>query len=199
MNGGASQWFVFLDEKPLSINDEYFEVRMAQTTPVSIVMNDWPSQVHGGACGFGFADGHAEIHKWKGPSMSSATAVGSATFVKPSADFNDGYWLTSHPPYATPNYQPVIPEEPGRSIAFQHSPASQFSTHNSPDSKSKQNQRQPSTNNISHHPHEKGQGTGWISRGFALGIHAFGSLRRAVRCLSSGVATGTMCGCEKGM
>jgi prepilin-type processing-associated H-X9-DG protein len=86
-NGGPSQWFVFLDEKPVSINDEYFEVRMAQATPVSIVMNDWPSQVHGGACGFGFADGHAEIHKWKGP----------------SADFNDGFWLTSHTTYATPN------------------------------------------------------------------------------------------------
>src|ERR1017187_3829557 len=103
VNGGSSQWFVFLDEKPLSINDEYFEVRMAQATPVSIVMNDWPSQVHSAACGFGFADGHAEIHKWKGPSMSSATTVGAATFVKPSADFNDGYWLTSHTTYATPN------------------------------------------------------------------------------------------------
>ena len=54
--------FVFLDEKPLSINDEYFEVRMAQATLTSIVMNDWPSQVHGAACGFGFADGHSEVH-----------------------------------------------------------------------------------------------------------------------------------------
>jgi prepilin-type N-terminal cleavage/methylation domain-containing protein/prepilin-type processing-associated H-X9-DG protein len=103
VNGGSSQWFVFLDEKPLSINDEYFEVRMAQATPTSILMNDWPSQVHGGACGFGFADGHAEIHKWKGPTMSSAMAVGSATFTKPSADFNDGSWLVSHTTYATPN------------------------------------------------------------------------------------------------
>jgi prepilin-type N-terminal cleavage/methylation domain-containing protein/prepilin-type processing-associated H-X9-DG protein len=102
-NGGPSQWFVFLDEKPVSINDEYFEVRMAQATPVSIVMNDWPSQVHGGACGFGFADGHAEIHKWKGPTMLSAAAAGAVTFVKPSADFNDGFWLTSHTTYATPN------------------------------------------------------------------------------------------------
>jgi prepilin-type N-terminal cleavage/methylation domain-containing protein/prepilin-type processing-associated H-X9-DG protein len=101
-NGGASQWFVFLDEKPLSINDEYFEVKMAQASLTSIVMNDWPSQVHGGACGFGFADGHSEVHKWKGPSLSSATAVGSVTFAKPSADFNDGYWLTSHTTYATP-------------------------------------------------------------------------------------------------
>ena len=96
----TSQWFVFLDEKPLSINDEYFEVKMAQATPASIVMNDWPSQVHAGACGFGFSDGHAEIHKWTGPSMQSAAIIGSATFTAPSADFNDGYWLTSHCTYA---------------------------------------------------------------------------------------------------
>ena len=101
VNGGSSQWFVFLDEKPLSINDEYFEVKMAQATLTSVVMNDWPSQVHGGACGFGFADGHAEIHKWLGSSMLSPTAVGSATFAKPSADFNDGSWLTSHTTHAT--------------------------------------------------------------------------------------------------
>ncbi|MEI8043777.1 MAG: prepilin-type N-terminal cleavage/methylation domain-containing protein [Verrucomicrobiota bacterium] len=98
----SSQWWVFLDEKPLSINDGYFLVRMEGTTPVAMVMNDWPSQVHGGGCGFGFADGHAENHKWSGQSMRSATALGALTFVKPSADFNDGYWLTSHTTYAAP-------------------------------------------------------------------------------------------------
>jgi prepilin-type N-terminal cleavage/methylation domain-containing protein/prepilin-type processing-associated H-X9-DG protein len=96
------QWFVFLDEKPITINDEYFEVKMAQATPSSITMNDWPSQVHGGACGFGFADGHSEIHKWTGATMVSATSSGAATFTRPSADFNDGYWLTSHTTFATP-------------------------------------------------------------------------------------------------
>jgi prepilin-type N-terminal cleavage/methylation domain-containing protein/prepilin-type processing-associated H-X9-DG protein len=98
----ASQWFVFLDEKPLSINDEYFEVKVAQATSSSIVMNDWPSQVHNGACGFGFGDGHAEIHRWTGPSFLSATTVGAPTLTSPSADFNDGYWLTAHTTYATP-------------------------------------------------------------------------------------------------
>ncbi len=102
-NGGPSQWFVFVDEKPISINDGYFEVRMTQVTPVSITMNDWPSQVHDRACGFGFADGHSEIHKWKGPSMSSPTTVGAVSYTKPSADFNDAYWLTYHTTYATPN------------------------------------------------------------------------------------------------
>jgi len=31
---------------------------------------DIPGSQHCGACGFGFADGHAEIHKWK-----SATSI----------------------------------------------------------------------------------------------------------------------------
>jgi prepilin-type N-terminal cleavage/methylation domain-containing protein len=98
----SSQWFIFLDEKPVSINDEYFEILMAQVTVNSVEMNDWPSQVHNGACGFGFGDGHAEIHKWTGPSMTSATTVGTATFSRPTADFADGYWLTSHTTYAAP-------------------------------------------------------------------------------------------------
>jgi prepilin-type N-terminal cleavage/methylation domain-containing protein/prepilin-type processing-associated H-X9-DG protein len=102
VQGGSSQWFVFLDEKPISINDEYFEVTMSPPTSTSVTIHDWPSQVHGGACGFGFADGHSEIHKWKGPSMSTATTVGAVNFSSPSADFNDGYWLTSHTTYATP-------------------------------------------------------------------------------------------------
>jgi prepilin-type N-terminal cleavage/methylation domain-containing protein len=95
------QWFVFLDEKPISINDEYFEVTMSPPTSTSVTVHDWPSQVHGGACGFGFSDGHAEIHKWRGASMLSASVVGAANFTAPSAGFNDGFWLTSHTTYAT--------------------------------------------------------------------------------------------------
>lgn len=97
----SPQWFVFLDEKPLSINDEYLEVVMSAANSSTAKMNDWPSQVHGGACGFGFADGHSEIHSWGGPSFLSATVVGAATFTSPSADFKDAYWLTSHATYAT--------------------------------------------------------------------------------------------------
>jgi prepilin-type processing-associated H-X9-DG protein len=65
-------------------------------------MNDNPSQVHGGACGFGFADGHAELHKWKGPGFRSAQSSGGTTYTKPSTDFNDAQWLTEHTTYVTP-------------------------------------------------------------------------------------------------
>ena len=98
-NAGPSQWFVFLDEKPATINDGYFEVVMAQMTPVSIFMDDNPSQVHDGACGFGFADGHSEVHKWKGPAFRSPISSAGVPYTRPSADFNDAYWLAQHTTY----------------------------------------------------------------------------------------------------
>jgi len=59
-----SDLFVLDDEHPNSINDASFAVQM----PVSernTYFVDVPGKTHGGSsCGFSFADGHAEIHKW---------------------------------------------------------------------------------------------------------------------------------------
>jgi prepilin-type N-terminal cleavage/methylation domain-containing protein/prepilin-type processing-associated H-X9-DG protein len=55
----ANLW-VFVDEHPDSINDGAFF--NAQLTYEWI---DLPSNLHNNACGFAFADGHAEIHKWR--------------------------------------------------------------------------------------------------------------------------------------
>lgn len=55
----ANLW-VFVDEHPDSINDGAFF--NAQQTYEWI---DLPSNLHNGACGFSFADGHSEIHKWR--------------------------------------------------------------------------------------------------------------------------------------
>lgn len=52
--------FVFLDEHPDTIDDGYFLVDvMAKGTWANL-----PANYHNGACGFSFADGHAEIRKW---------------------------------------------------------------------------------------------------------------------------------------
>jgi prepilin-type N-terminal cleavage/methylation domain-containing protein/prepilin-type processing-associated H-X9-DG protein len=58
-----SNYFVTLDEHPDSINDGYF-----LNSPVSIQANwgDTPATYHNGAGGISFADGHSEIHKWRG-------------------------------------------------------------------------------------------------------------------------------------
>jgi prepilin-type N-terminal cleavage/methylation domain-containing protein/prepilin-type processing-associated H-X9-DG protein len=94
------QWYVFLDEKPSTINDEYFEVVMNQFTSTSFYLDDNPSQVHNNACGFGFADGHAEIHKWTSTQFQAASDV-SGTFNSPSAAYADGAWLATHTTYST--------------------------------------------------------------------------------------------------
>jgi prepilin-type N-terminal cleavage/methylation domain-containing protein/prepilin-type processing-associated H-X9-DG protein len=56
--GPAMTW-VFLDQHPDSINDPFFSVSMIKTT-----WDDLPASYHNGACGFSFADGHADIKKW---------------------------------------------------------------------------------------------------------------------------------------
>jgi prepilin-type N-terminal cleavage/methylation domain-containing protein/prepilin-type processing-associated H-X9-DG protein len=64
--GPAATW-VFVDEHPDSINDAGF------FNPHTTAWVDIPSAYHNGACGFSFADGHSEIHKWKA-SMSRGRA-----------------------------------------------------------------------------------------------------------------------------
>jgi prepilin-type N-terminal cleavage/methylation domain-containing protein len=52
--------WVTVDEHPDSINDSFFIVGVNASQ-----WGDLPSSLHCGGCGFSFADGHAEIHKWK--------------------------------------------------------------------------------------------------------------------------------------
>lgn len=54
-----SMIWVFVDEHPDSINDGLFSTFSSKTK-----WNDLPASYHNGACGFAFADGHAEIKKW---------------------------------------------------------------------------------------------------------------------------------------
>ena len=64
--GPAMTW-VFVDEHPDSINDELFGMQMPPSTlwPYAATWDDVPASYHNGACGFSFADGHGEIHKWR--------------------------------------------------------------------------------------------------------------------------------------
>jgi prepilin-type N-terminal cleavage/methylation domain-containing protein/prepilin-type processing-associated H-X9-DG protein len=68
-----SMTWLTLDEHPDSVNDAFFV-----TDPNVNNWQDIPASYHNGACGFSFADGHAEIHKW----LSSAS--------KYPVDFNYG-------------------------------------------------------------------------------------------------------------
>jgi len=68
---GPAQTWVYMDEHPDSINDAG---AFAPNTPSNIP--DAPATYHNGAAGFAFADGHSEIHKWKGPTMTKARISG---------------------------------------------------------------------------------------------------------------------------
>ncbi len=54
----ANTWLT-VDEHPDSINDGFFI-----NNPDATAWGDVPASYHNGACGFSFADGHSEIHKW---------------------------------------------------------------------------------------------------------------------------------------
>ncbi len=56
-----SRTFLFLDERPDSINDGVFST---DETPNNLHLRDVPAAYIGGAAGFSFADGHSIIHKW---------------------------------------------------------------------------------------------------------------------------------------
>jgi len=67
--GPAATW-VYVDEEPDSINDA------GCFPPNSLtVIVDVPATYHNGACGFAFADGHSEVHKWVDLAMKSKRAT----------------------------------------------------------------------------------------------------------------------------
>ena len=63
-----SDTWVFVDEHPDSINDGFFCTDMNPAPNLSAAtLPDCPASYHNGACGFAFADGHSEIHRWVNP------------------------------------------------------------------------------------------------------------------------------------
>jgi prepilin-type N-terminal cleavage/methylation domain-containing protein/prepilin-type processing-associated H-X9-DG protein len=90
----AMEW-VFTDETMYTLNDGYLQIAMG-----SIEYEDCPAAYHAGVGSFGFADGHAELHKWqwtvlpKLPYQFNVANNGAAT----STSFldKDYVWLTNH-------------------------------------------------------------------------------------------------------
>jgi prepilin-type processing-associated H-X9-DG protein len=91
-----SDLWVLLDESPDSINDGSFAVRMPAAAPATSWI-DVPSKLHGNSCGFSFADGHSEIHKWLSP--GNIPTVTYTTLTKsgiPELSDPDILWLAKH-------------------------------------------------------------------------------------------------------
>jgi len=90
---GPSMTWVLVDEHPDSINDGFFCVDMrGYPSPAQAKLPDFPASYHNGACGFSFADGHAEIKKWRDPRTMPPVKKVTVTAVN-QANNPDVIWL----------------------------------------------------------------------------------------------------------
>ena len=91
--------FVFLEEHPDSINDGWFVYCTTKKPPEVSEWSDLPASYHNRAGIFSFADGHAEVHKWKSTSTlkpSMMNGMGGrpvAVPSKPVAEQQDITWV----------------------------------------------------------------------------------------------------------
>jgi len=81
---------VLLDEHPGSINDPGF------FPPFAAGLVDAPGNLHERAGTISFADGHAEVHPWKGRLRSIPPARGGAAWAPVLAPDPDHSWLSYH-------------------------------------------------------------------------------------------------------
>jgi prepilin-type N-terminal cleavage/methylation domain-containing protein len=96
---GPSKVFVLLDMREDSIDMGNFGTRMAgwPDNPGSYGFFDLPGYYHHFACGFSFADGHSEIHRWRDSrTMPSLVGNGQVGDIFSSPNNNDVAWLQEH-------------------------------------------------------------------------------------------------------
>jgi prepilin-type N-terminal cleavage/methylation domain-containing protein/prepilin-type processing-associated H-X9-DG protein len=86
--------WVMMDEHPDSINDAQLGWECGLTGSAARIV-DCPASYHAGACGIVFADGHSEIHKWRGTRIRpSVTYSGIYIANSPAGDsVADVSWL----------------------------------------------------------------------------------------------------------
>jgi len=85
--------WVFVDEHPDSINDGW----MATLVNDRSTWCDLPASYHNGGCGFCFADGHAEIHKWRETSTRVKIEKRSRNFdYYTRGQYRDVDWMIEH-------------------------------------------------------------------------------------------------------
>lgn len=97
-NPGPSSVWVLIDEREDSINDGFFLVDMAgyPDRPEQHFMYDVPASYHGGSGALNFADGHAEIHRWRDPRTKPRLTSNSTAQHLRTPNNPDMTWLQSH-------------------------------------------------------------------------------------------------------
>jgi prepilin-type N-terminal cleavage/methylation domain-containing protein/prepilin-type processing-associated H-X9-DG protein len=79
-----SMLWVLVDEDANGLNDAAFAFGMEQS-----IWYDAPGTYHNGGCGFAFADGHSETHRWIDHSEKGSNGVQAANL----ADYQDWLWM----------------------------------------------------------------------------------------------------------
>jgi prepilin-type N-terminal cleavage/methylation domain-containing protein/prepilin-type processing-associated H-X9-DG protein len=99
--GPPDKIFVFLDMREDNINWSNFMADMDgynPTDPSQYMLGDLPGCYHNRACGFSFADGHAELHRWRDartmPAMGPLGSGAGGTISVPGDV--DVAWLQDH-------------------------------------------------------------------------------------------------------
>jgi len=93
-----SETFVFAEEHPGSINDASFATDPnGARRPISARLIDIPASFHARGANFGFADGHAELHRWVGPRVVQSVEAGVYLTLNVAARNDpDAIWLGLH-------------------------------------------------------------------------------------------------------
>jgi len=90
-----SEAFLFAEENADSLQDGYLQV-----DSMNGGFPDVPAAYHQGSCGFSFADGHAEIHRWVTPVLTSITVSAPQVVHSPpvpgAAKNADWLWFALH-------------------------------------------------------------------------------------------------------
>ncbi len=90
--GAANAW-VFIDEREDSINDGLFQTDLKNRGSAAIIV-DYPASYHNRAAGLSFADGHAEIRKWRDARTTPTLKKGALMPLNVSSPNNqDVLWL----------------------------------------------------------------------------------------------------------
>lgn len=90
---GPSMTWVLIDEREDSINDGLFQTNL-KSRGASARIVDYPAGYHGNAAGVLFADGHAEIKKWRDPRTVPPVVKGQPLSLDvASANNPDVAWL----------------------------------------------------------------------------------------------------------
>ena len=107
-----AQTWVLMDEHPDSINDAALAVSCTQADTPSAKIIDYPANYHNGAAGMAYADGHADIHRWKGGKIRNA-AIQYNNYLALNVPAEDvaGHKLVGHRHHGEEVTTPLIEEE----------------------------------------------------------------------------------------